>query len=489
MIRLSPLLRSIGWPALLCVCWPALAQAQGRNANWVGPDQYWISFTSGTAVLTQLPLNPGACAAISDTNGILRVYARFHGFWDGEEHASIANNPTVTGMNPFPGWGAGLGSQEAVFVPKPGDPERAFYIARMGSVFAVENYQRMGIIELKLGVSGVEPPAVVDTGFTWFMDNAMAKRMVVPHANGMDYWFVASPIGQGLYHAYRITSAGIDTPPVISAAGPALPADWGRGQMVPSFQGDRFAAVSLKDALDTTTVGYLYIHGFDRSTGAVQEGFALPDLHIITGVEFSRSGRYLYVAEVNDSGSVSVPKRRDLYQYDLEAADVHGSRVLLNTYTSTGPYGHTAHTLAMGPDGRIYMANLLGDTLSVIRSPDLPGTLCDFVGNALCCGTFFTLPAPAKWYHDDPGTALGIAQVATTGITVYPNPAHDRAWVTGLPDQARHYLLRDATGRVVHQAGSPQNGIDLGTVAAGPYVLEILARHGERVATARIMKQ
>ncbi len=436
-------------------------------------------------MLTELPLNPGA-AAISDTNGILRVYARFLGLWDGEEHAIIANSY----MYPFPG--AGVNPQEAVFVPKPGDPESAFYIARMGSPFAQANYLSMGIIELKLGVSGVLPPAVVDTGFTWFMDNAKPKRMVVPHANGVDYWFVASPIGQGQsqYHAYRITSAGIDTPPVISAAGPVLPADWETGQMVPSFQGDRFASASLKHYQDTTTaLGYLYVHGFDRSTGAVQEGFALPDLHVIRGVEFSHSGRYLYVAEVNDLGSVSGPFRHDLYQYDLEAADVHGSRVQLNTYTFTGPYGYTTSALAMGPDGRIYMANEVGDSLSVIRSPDLPGTLCDFVGNALCCGTFFTLPAPAKWYHDDPGTALGTTDVATTGIIVYPNPAHDRAWVTGLPDQARHYLLRDATGRVVHQAGSPQNGIDLGTVAAGPYVLEILARHGERVATARIMKQ
>ncbi len=487
MIRLSPILRSLCWLALLCVCWPALAQGQGRNANWVVMDRSWISFTSGAPVLTELPLGPGACAAISDTNGILRVYARNNGLWDGEEHVRIANSPT----HPFPGGiggvAGGLGSQAAVFVPKPGDPESAFYIARMGSVFAEANYLSMGIIELKLGRSGVLPPAVVDTGFTWFMENAMAKRMVVPHANGVDYWFVASPVGQGLYHAYRITSAGIDTPPVISAAGPVLPADWETGQMVPSFQGDRFASVSLKHYQDTTTApGYLYVHEFDRSTGAVQEGFALPDLHVIKGVEFSRSGRYLYVAEINDSGPG--PVRRDLYQYDLEAADVHGSRVLLNTYTFTPPY-YRSSALAMGPDGRIYMANETGDTLSVIRSPDLPGTLCDFVGNALCCGTISTLPAPAKWYHDDPGTALGIAQVATPGITVYPNPAHDRAWVAGLPDQARGYVLRDATGRVVLQAGSLQNGIDLGTVAAGTYVLEVLARHGERVATARILKQ
>lgn len=480
MNRLSPILRSIGWPTLLCLCWPAMAHGQGRNANWVGPDQYWISFTSGVPVLTAPPLTPGACAAISDTNGMLRVYARFQGIWDGEEHAIIANSPTF----PFAA-GVGVAPQEAVFVPKPGDPESAFYIGRMGYSW-VENYQRMGIIELKLGVSGVLPPSVVDTGFTWFMDNAMSKRMVVPHANGVDYWFVASPIGQGQYHAYQITSAGIDTPPVVSAAGPVLPADWGSGQMVPSFQGDRFASGTMKDALDT--MAYLYVHGFDRSTGAVQEGFTLPDLHLVKGVEFSPSGRYLYVAELIDFGS-SDPSRRDLYQYDLEADDVHGSRVLLNTYMSTLVYAYVTSVLAMGPDGRIYMANETGDTLSVIRSPDLPGTLCDFVGNALCCGTFIALPAPAKWYHDDPGMALGMADVATKGITIYPNPATDHVWVAGLPDHARRYVLRDATGRAVLQAGSLQNGIDLGTVAAGTYVLEVLAQHGERLATARILKQ
>ncbi|MBK8500654.1 MAG: hypothetical protein IPL52_17980 [Flavobacteriales bacterium] len=78
-----------------------------------------------------------------------------------------------------------------------------------------------------------ELPALLDTGYTWFMDDACEKRMVVPHANGIDYWFVGQEIGTNIFQAYPITADGIAEQPVESQSGPCPSPTSGRDSYAP----------------------------------------------------------------------------------------------------------------------------------------------------------------------------------------------------------------------------------------------------------------
>ena len=264
----------------------------------------------------------------------------------------------------------------------------------------------------------------------------MKKCMVVPHANGIDYWFVAQLAASSVFHAYTINSDGITGAPVISSAGPFAPTDWDHGKMIPTVQGNRFANVVERPNYHpvTSTPESLCLHLFDDATGEVSEAATLPDLHRIKGVEFSPSGRYLYVADFWTPVGLS-PRRRDLYQYDLEASDVAGSRVLLHSHTSTFPFGSSANVLTLAPNGKIYMAwELFADTLGVIQSPDSVGAQCGFLTEAIQCPSpWINIPAPVKRYHDDALSGQGIiGSTRPIAIGVHPNPSRDRIQFSGL---------------------------------------------------------
>ena len=457
---------------------------QKRNTNWLMTGN-WITFASGDPINVEDPPTSASGAALSDTSGALKVYASIEGLKDAQ-HTLIGNHPAYP---PYPFVGGT--SQTGVFVPRPGFLDGAFFLGLFEDNSDGAPVRRMGILTLDLGGPGIQP-AVLDTGFTWFMTDPMKKCMVVPHANGIDYWFVAQLAASNVFHAYSITGAGITGAPVISSVGPSTPMDWDHGKMIPTLQGNRFANVveRLNYHPLTSTPESLCLHLFDDATGEVEEAVVLPDLHRIKGVEFSPSGRYLYVADFWTPAGLS-PRRRDLYQYDLEASDVAGSRVLIHTYTTNSTYGSTANVLTLGPNGKIYMAlELFADTLGVIQSPDSLGAQCDFAIDAIQCPwPWITLPAPVKRYHDDALSSQRIADSSKPLMTgVHPNPTRDRVQLSGLPATAYTFMLHDPNGRIARSGTLVQNTIDISAIASGSYVIEVLDASGARLGAARVMK-
>ena len=469
--------------ALLFVVSQALGQH--RNDNWLITGN-WVTFQSGVPVNVEDPPQSAAGPVLSDTNGTLKVYASSEGLRN-SSHLPIGNHPDYPPL-PF----VGSSEKTGVFLPRPGFPDEAYFIGLHMDNSSGSPVRRMGILTLNLGGPSSQP-MVLDTGFTWFMQDPMRKCMALPHANGTDYWFVAQLSGGNTFHAYLVSGAGISGPPVLSSAGPVAPADWFHGKMVPNFQGDRFANVMERSSYSsaTATPESLSLLEFDNATGAIQESLTFPDLFRIKGVEFSRNGRYFYVADFLTPIGTS-PHRRDLYQYDLENPNVVASRSLIDTYTSNTTYHGSANVLSLGPDGKIYVAGeLYADTLGCINAPELPGVQCDFTREALFCPwPWITLPAPVKRYHDDALSGLGIADnPRPMAISLRPNPTHDRIQLSGLPSSARSFALRDAMGRVVLGGPLVQSIIDLSALASGSYAVEVLDSSGRRLGAARVMKE
>ena len=105
------------------------------------------------------------------------------------------------------------------------------------------------------------------------------------------------------------------------------------------------------------------------------------------GTSFSPNGRFLYVSATND-----------IFQYDLEAEDVEGSRVTVATYdgfTYLGPDSMTMLTtrfnlMQNAPNGKIYVSvRGTGRFLHVINEPDSLGLACDVQQHAVELPRFY----------------------------------------------------------------------------------------------------
>src|SRR4029077_6952435 len=109
----------------------------------------------------------------------------------------------------------------------------------------------------------------------------------------------------------------------------------------------------------------------DKAAGTVSNALTLP-FHTASsgayGVEFSANNRYLYCAWITPG---------EVRQYDLQAgsaAAIAASEVFLGS-TLVAFNG----ALQLGPDNKIYLAQLGASYLGVINNPDVGGTGCNFV--------------------------------------------------------------------------------------------------------------
>lgn len=338
------------------VLFPQAASAQNQATNWYFGDYAGLNFSSGNPV----PILDGAlstwegCSSISNSNGALRFYTDGITIWDKHNlpmpHGSgLMGNPSST--------------QSGIIVPKPGSSNiyYVFTIDEVGSnPSGGTNGLRYSLVDMNLnGFLG----DVVDTVKNVLLTAPMCEKLTaIGHANGTDIWVIAQKWATNNFYSYLITSNGVDPTPVISTAGVIIQGgiDNAKGYMKVSPDGTTLAKanVGLKS---------VEIFEFSTTTGMVS------DQNIITdnglggepyGIEFSPNGHLLYVNTWKSNPG------RILYQYDLTAPDVVGSRVQIATGTDGA--------LQLAPDNRIYVAQRNGSNISVINYPNELGTACQF---------------------------------------------------------------------------------------------------------------
>ena len=457
----------------------AVAQAPKRNVNWFQL-QYWISFLKGPPENLAPPPYSTAVTSVSDTAGVLRAYFFVNTMSEAfESGLRTADHQVMDGNPSYDGSFTDL-THSAIFVPKPGDVQSAYLIA--WNRIPLQGTQRFGWLELDLGADSA-PPQVISAGYNWFMTGAACKRMVVAHANGEDYWFVAQLVGTNEFHAYQVTNEGLSPTPVVSFAGAVAPIDHTHGKLIPTVDGTRFVSVSETLGFTEPTVApsIAEVHSFDSGTGIVAHQLTLDPLARLDGVEFSPSGRFLYATHWLYSNPVLT---RELYQYDLEAADPNLSPVLMDSYLLGGLSGYTTNILSHAPNGRIYMSNYV-QSLSVINEPDLPYPQCDYEYDGfLASGPPHCLPSFIKRYNDPPpvGPMVINGRITAAQAVVMPNPlcgTGELRWAGASGAVDLHWM--DVQGRVLRYETRTAQGdrvmLDARGFAAGQYLLRVEPRN------------
>lgn len=286
-------------------------------------------------------------ASIADANGNLLFYTDGVSVWN-KNHQVMQNGHGLHGHY--------SSTQSALIIPKPGS-STIYYIftttAEGGSeglcysVIDMESAAGLGSVIEKNTL--LQTPTCEKLAATW-------------HINGSDIWVMSHEYGNDVFTAYLVTSEGIVTTPVTSSTGVITDAD-GAGHIKFSPNGERLAMTSRGKATQ--------LFDFNPANGIVQNPVSLTQDNY--GVEFSASGTFLYVSSNNIQDI-------NLYQYDLQAADIMSTATEL---LSVNNLGTGIGALQRGPDNKIYVARRQSTALSVINFPDVQGISCGFTENSV----------------------------------------------------------------------------------------------------------
>ncbi|MEZ4953184.1 MAG: T9SS type A sorting domain-containing protein [Saprospiraceae bacterium] len=312
-------------------------------------------------------------ASMSDTSGNLLFFTNGCKVFQADGEVMENGN----GLNPGAAWSFGLCPQNgaplfkgSLILPLPGSNSTYYYFhgtLALGDgsdpdYTVYQNHLYLTIIDMSAnnGLGKVvlkNDPVVTDTLF--------GDLQAVRHANGEDWWLVTSKGNGNRYFHVLLTKdgvAGVFEQEIGPAADPFFLAN-------PAFSpdGTRYARYDRGNQA--------LVFRFDRETGLLGDLVQLEADTTSQGfdgsVAFSPSGRFLYVNSFER-----------LYQFDLEAADIQSSRVLLGEYDGykyLDIFPASFGMMQLAPDCKIYMpTNSATPFYHVIQYPDRKGHACGF---------------------------------------------------------------------------------------------------------------
>ena len=360
----------------------ATTYAQQEAANWYFGQNAGIQFANDGSVTAlndgQLNTREG-CSSISDADGNLLFYT------DG---SAVFNNQHNVMTNGFGLLGDSSSTQSAIVVPKPNTPN-IYYIFTVGSS-ATQTGLKYSEVDMTLdGGLG----AVTATKNINLLDKCSEKvTAVLKDCASQSIWVISLSNATGTstfsldsFHAFEVTTAGINTSAVVSTFNGLGISDL-RGYLKLSPNGEKLACANIQ-------YNGLFLFDFDTATGIVSNNLNLPinnQYNEPYGLEFSPNSELLYVSSSNDlfGAGDDLPSNHfsALTQFNLTDPDIVGSQQLIdqqNLFRSA---------LQLGPNGKIYRS-MAGTYerglpfLSTINNPNEVGAACNYQNNAIDLGT------------------------------------------------------------------------------------------------------
>ncbi len=350
---------------------PLVIQAQQQNV-WTFGGFAGLDFNSGSPVAITTAVNAfgEANASVCDDKGQLLFYTEGSIVWDrlgnimpnGDTlitDEAIRSAAAKSGITPTTS-----ATQGALIVPMPDSPGR-YYIFSQTSVelgpSLGRSYWSVADMSLRGGLGDIESGK---RGI--LLDSGNSEKMTAVVGDHCDVWLLLYNTSGNL-KAFEITDAGINTTPVVSHVGFMSPVG------VMKVSPNRKKLIFANDL--GTTANLL---DFDPATGKGSNNISLnaPDSY---GASFSPDNSKVYIATIGFFGGID-----SLYQFDISsgvAATINASKIAV---------GQSASNLKIGPDNKIYFAGadyIGSNTMSCIAHPNLAGTACDIIPNAVTLDT------------------------------------------------------------------------------------------------------
>ncbi len=352
----------------------ACTAISGACTNWVWSTGCRLDFASGTPVPVLGTLNAAfeTASQVSDPSGNLAFYTDGSKVW----RANNTLMPNGTGLI-----GGNSSHNGALVVPMPGSSTK-YYIFQVRQFEDGEQNDPLHYTVVDMGLNDVVVAQKnVNIPLPGTPRRLIEGMTLVPHCNGTDWWLIthgadainANNDWNKFIYVTLITATAVGPsqsfPIGVGGLGGPYSA-W--GAITASKDGSMIAVVQAKAQA-------IVIYDFNRATGT-------PSVQVNTGnidanhdVAFSPNGNILYYCYQKPGFT----DRWGLRQYNR----LNGQIRTLTTPTSPG--GDL--DVRLGPDGKIYVAPQLSNTLHCVNNPDVFNTLnlneCGFNPNSIALGT------------------------------------------------------------------------------------------------------
>ena len=333
-----------------------LAFSQQEASVWYFGQNAGIKFdaSGGIIALTngQLSTSEG-CATIASTTGDLLFYTDGITVWN-KNHTIMLNG---TGLMGDPST-----TQAATIVPFPGSSS-LYYVFTLDA-YGESNGFRYSIIDMSLDMGN----GAITTKNSLIYSPSAEKLAIVKHTNNTDYWIVTHGWGDNTFYSYLLSSSGLSAVPIITNIGVTVSTsniDNAIGYMRIAPNGSKLALCHY--------FGTIQLFDFNTSTGVLSNEdtlFTGATGSNLYGLEFSSNSEVLYFTE-----ELMTTK---IYQCDLTAGNI--SSTVTPVYLNSSPL---AMALQLGPNNKIYIAQLGSTKLGVINEPELLGAACDIQMNVV----------------------------------------------------------------------------------------------------------
>ena len=433
---------------------PVLANAQHANV-WYFGEQAGIGFPNGIPV----PLTNGALvsyeasASICDENGELLFYTNGGPLnspgWEVGAVYDRQHNIMPNGLLTS-GGGCNSSAQGALIVQDPGNPDQYYLFTTDCTENALAGGLRYCKVDMTLN-GGLGDVIIIGTPV---LANVQEPMTGIRHANGTDVWVITHGVSNSELQAVLVTSSGIGTP-VTTTLGPNT--GLYAGQFSASLDGTKvhYGAASASILFD-----------FDPATGVFSNPIDLNHLYVGAGA-FANGGQFLYTAQ-------NIAPRQIL-QYDLLAADIPASEVLI------GAGDVNQGTMQRGPDGRIYVSRNNRTKLGVITNPNAAGLAADFQLEGFDLNGRECAQGLPNFVNDL------LAPIAT-GIRTAPAPAPLHCWLTdaGLRIRTSNgfgpegFSILRSDGALVHQGrlSGESSLVPVSSFGPGFYAVRVIGSNG-----------
>lgn len=380
--------------------------AQKEAAIWYFGDYAGLDFNSGSPVaLTngQLSTDEG-CTTISDKNGNLLFYTDGSTAYD-KSHNVMPNGSGLLGHR--------SSTQSAIIVPKPNNPN-LYYIFTVdepnpynaddndiNDVDPPNNGLNYSLVDLRLN-NGLGDIVSTEKNIPLITYNkndseevkfkCSEKVTAVQHGDGVSFWVITHFINT--FYSFKVGTLGIDKNPVKTVTSFNIPIGGYNynaiGYLKVSPNGRKLAMANSstrstnelgpKNSVIRDT-GNVLLFDFNAITGTISNGMKLIENSNPYGLEFSAKSKKIYVT-LNKYNNEGLTIGSELLQFDLKNSNIISSKKIVNSSTNV------AGALQLAIDEKIYRAgypNTSANTtkLSVINNPELDGTSCNYIQNAI----------------------------------------------------------------------------------------------------------
>ena len=388
---------------------------QKEMNNWIFGFGETVDFNTEPPTSDFLPdfsfFSENCTVSMSDETGDLLFYT------DGNTIFNRMNQPMPNGFI-----SSSFSATHPVFtIPKPGSPSSYYLLINIpGNISHLLTW-----IEIDLTLDGglgdiVNPNPV-------FLSSSTGKTTAVLHQNLQDIWVISHTAGSSEFVSNLVTTNQVGSQSVSSFVGSVIPGnnnENGLGQIKTSINGNKIAVANQG-------LSNVEIFDFDRVTGVLSNAITIPGLPAAYGIEFSPSGRFLYVTHVDFSSVQPV-----IRQFDLLAGSP--SQIINSGIIVGFSNGFEPGALQLAPNNQIYCNNVFDLSLGSIIFPDLLGTSSNFETIALSLSneSFRGLPSFFHTYLQSPNFNFsGICANSTTSFSIieFEFPIDSVSWDFGDP--------------------------------------------------------